>query len=431
MKHIRTELFAALMYLSCAGGTEPQRDTAALTFGPNGPTELSTPARNVTPVPQAADSTTTPTPPPPPPAATMDAGSTATTPPPPPPPPQPRPIWVTGYYAAWNEGHLPISAVNFSALTVLAHFAQEPTTSGTLNTTANGMSADQSQRVVAAAHAAGKKVVLTVGGQNTEGAWGVAMDASHRAAFIQQVLSQVSTYGYDGVDLDVEPVADSDAANFTPFVQALRAAMDAQKPGMLLTVAAGWNQAMYSQVAPLFDQINLMTYDMAGPWQGWETWFNSPLSNGGHTFASTGQPLPSCQTRVAEATSQGAPKAKVGIGVDFTGFVWTGASGPNQSIAGVSQSNVPYWQIMDTLYSSTAYRFDTATDAPYLSIGSGSSGQFVTYDDEASIAAKVDWVRAQGLGGIILWDLSAGYRPGQPAGKQDPLMQAVKQAAFP
>jgi chitinase len=339
---------------------------------------------------------------------------------------------VTGYYAAWNESHMPVSAIDFSALTVVAHFADYPRSDGTLETNGNGISAAQRQRVVAATHAAGKKVVLTIGGASTESAWNVAMDGSHRTAFIQQILSQVTTYGYDGIDIDLEPVADSDATGFVPFIQALRAQMNATKPGLLLTAAIGWDAAMFNPVQSLFDQLNLMTYDMSGPWQGWETWYNSPLSNGGRTFQSTGGPLPSCQTRVTEATSQGATKAKLGIGVDFTGYVWTGANGPNQSISGVSVTgSVPYWQIMDTMYSAGAYRFDTGADAPYLSLGSGGSGKFVTYDDEASIAAKVDWVRSQGLGGVIIWDLAAGYRPNQAAGQQNPLLSAMKQAAFP
>jgi chitinase len=339
---------------------------------------------------------------------------------------------VTGYYAAWQEWHLPVSAIDFSALTVVAHFSDMPKSDGTLDTAANGMTADQRTRLVAATHAAGKKVVLTVGGAGSEDMWRVATDSAHRAAFIQQVLTQLSTYGYDGVDIDYEPVSDADGPDFVPFVQQLRTAMDAQKPGMLLTAAMGWNVPMYVTLAPLFDQMNLMTYDMSGTWEGWETWFNSPLSNGGRNFQSTGAPLPSCQTRVAEALAGGATKAKLGIGVDFTGYVWSGASGPNQPIAGVTMGgNQPYWQLMDQYYSGDAYRFDSGADAPYLSIGSGSSGKFVTYDDEASIGAKVDWVRTQGLGGIILWDISGGYRPDQPAGQQNPLMTAVKQAAFP
>jgi chitinase len=339
---------------------------------------------------------------------------------------------VTGYYPAWQEGHMPISAIDFNAMTVVAHFSDMPKSDGTLDTAANGMTPDQRTRLVAATHAAGKKVVLTVGGADSEGAWQVAMDASHRAAFVQQILTQLSTYGYDGIDIDLEPVSDADAAGFVPFIQQLRTGMDAQKPGMLLTAAMGWNTAMYGPVVSLFDQLNLMTYDMSGPWEGWETWFNSPLSNGGRNFQSTGQPLPSCQTRVAEALAGGAPKGKVGIGVDFTGFVWSGANGPNQPIAGVTQSgDIPYWQLMDTYYSGDAYKFDSGADAPYLSIGSGSSGKFVTYDDEASIAAKVDYVRTQGLGGVILWDITGGYRPNLAAGVQNPLLTAVKQAAFP
>src|SRR5439155_19459405 len=172
--------------------------------------------------------------------------------------------------------------------------------------------------------------------------------------------------------------------------------------------------------------------DMAGAWPGWQTWHNSPLHNMGMTFPGSSRVFPSCESMVTDATSTGATKAKLGIGVDFYGYVWNGANGPNQSISGVTvDANVPYWQIMDTRFSTAARRWHAGVETPYLAIGVGSSGKFVSYDDEQSIAAKVAGVKAQGLGGLIIWELSGGYRLNQPAGQRDLLLQAVKSAAFP
>ena len=50
--------------------------------------------------------------------------------------------------------------------------------------------------------------------------------------------------------------------------------------------------------------------------------------------------------------------------------------------------------------------------------------QFVTYDNERSIAAKVNYVKEHKLGGWIIWHLQAGYMPaGAP---KYPLLAAIQ-----
>jgi chitinase len=343
-----------------------------------------------------------------------------------------RPIWVTAYYAGWQEGRLPVAEIDFGALTVLAHFAWVPNSSGVLDTSALGTTTAQTQRVVAAAHAAQRQVVITVGGASSGPGFHAALQASRRPAFVQAILSGVRSGGYDGVDVDIEPLDDADTALYTAFIQELREGLDAIRSGMLLTAAVGPNLAPLSAVLGAFDQVNLMTYDFSGAYPGWVTWHNSALHNMGLQFPGSSRFLPSCDDSVAGAVAAGATTGKLGIGIDFYGYVWSGATAPEQPISGVTVTpNVPYWEIMDTLYSDAARRWHAGVEAPYLSIGSGSTGRFVSYDDEQSIAAKVRWARAHGLGGVIVWELAGAHRTNQPAGERDLLLQALKAAAFP
>ena len=127
----------------------------------------------------------------------------------------------------------------------------------------------------------------------------------------------------------------------------------------------------------------------------------------------------------------GRHAARLGGGL-HRAYAWHGANGPNQPIAGVTVDvNKPWSWMMDTLFDPAARRWHAGVEAPYLSLGRGSSGKFVSYDDAESISKKIAWVRSEGLGGVILWELGGGYRPAQPPGKRDPLLQAVKAAAFP
>ena len=55
---------------------------------------------------------------------------------------------------------------------------------------------------------------------------------------------------------------------------------------------------------------------------------------------------------------------------------------------------------------------------------------FVSYDDERSVRLKIDYAVKTKLGGAIIWELAGGYRRELPAGRRDPLLQAVRSAAF-
>ncbi|MCU0780486.1 MAG: hypothetical protein MUF04_05210 [Akkermansiaceae bacterium] len=53
---------------------------------------------------------------------------------------------------------------------------------------------------------------------------------------------------------------------------------------------------------------------------------------------------------------------------------------------------------------------------------------FISFDNPAACRAKADFATRQGLGGVMIFELGGGYRPGEPAGVCDPLLQAVKEA---
>jgi hypothetical protein len=76
------------------------------------------------------------------------------------------------------------------------------------------------------------------------------------------------------------------------------------------------------------------------------------------------------------------------------------------------------------------YHWDTNAQAAYLSIDNANSAndKFISYDDEHTCQAKVSYARNRGLGGVMIWELASAWRPSQPAGKRDPMLQAVKQA---
>ena len=346
-----------------------------------------------------------------------------------------RAIWVSAYLRAVKQDIvLPVSEIDFGAFTHLIHFSVRPRSDGTLDVSA--ISAASSQEVVQAAHAVGGKVLLCAGGSDTGAAWAPAIaDPATRSALVDALLAMVTDRNYDGIDLDFEPLDParlgdpSLLANFGAFVDELHARLAPQ--GLLLTAAPGptsLEAGFYAARQAEFDQINVQTYNLSGV-STKETWHNSALTSGGAVNWSNGQPLPSCESKLQLFRDAGAAPGKLGLGIDFNGKTWAGASGPQQMLTGVSPPQpISYAQVMDTLYSSSAYHWDDGPKVPWILVA-GSSPAFVSYDDERSVAAKIDYLRSQRLGGAMIWELSAGYRPGQPPGLRDALLQAIKKAA--
>ncbi len=354
-------------------------------------------------------------------------------------------IWVTAYYAGWlqgenNSGYMPAQDIDLSAVTDIVHFALVPVRDGSLNDRGNGVSAVAAKALTSRAHRAGKKVLISVGGWGSEEAFLGASSDGNRSKFISALVGLMKGRGYDGVDVDWEPLSASSAGPYRAFITALRAALDRVSPKPALTAATSWSPEIIAGLQGQFDRINLMTYDLSGAYQGWVTWHNAPIYDAGRVFPGTSRKVPSADAMVEEYIAAGVPAAKLGIGIDFYGDVWSGGSGMTKGGAtapGESwteppkvEANVPYYTIMDTYYQPQYARWDSSAQAAYLSIDrEGSAGdKFISYDNETSCRSKVDYARRKGLGGVFIWELGGGYRAGQPAGERDRLLQAVRRA---
>lgn len=337
--------------------------------------------------------------------------------------------WVSAYYAGWMQTYCPPSAIDFGAVTHIMHFSINPDGGSAISWTGNGLTASASSAIIQAAHAAKKKVLVTCGGWGDASAFAQATNSTNRAAFIANLVKFVVDRGYDGIDIDWEPI--SNTTQFKLFIPELRAALDAAKPGLLLTMACmDGNASHIAAVQSSLDQINIMTYDMSGAWQGWVVWHNAPIYDGGFRFPGTNSTVPSANADVDDFVQAGIAKSKIGIGADFYGYVWSGVTEPRQSWTTTPSvtDNVPYYQIMNT-YGSQPVLWDSIAHAAYISVTTG-SGKFVSLDDARTMQAKAEYIRSKGIGGIILWELGGGYRSNQPAGQRDQLLQAVKTAFF-
>ena len=345
--------------------------------------------------------------------------------------------WVMGYYSSWddpsNGGFYPVSAIDWDGLTHIAAAFYLPDGHGRW---ASGyFDAATAAQLISAAHAHGKKAIASIGGAGSGPGFEGSMKSA-KATFLTS-LQALLAMGYDGLDIDWEGgnlTVSQDQALQTQLIGALRTA----SPTILLTLTAGYENenslddlSFYGTVAAQVDRINVMTYGMSGAWQGWKSWHSSPLHWNSDAFTPTG-----IDASVAHYLAAKVPAGKLGIGSGFFGECYTSPVTAPAQVLGSSQVTVSdgpmsYRNIMGSYFLASAYHYDSVAAAPYLALSGANTEKctFVTYEDATSIAAKGAWIKAQGLGGLIIWTISEGYiASGAGVQAQNPLLEATKTA---
>src|ERR1700744_2857403 len=147
-------------------------------------------------------------------------------------------LWRTADYTGWGPNNIAASNIDFAALTHIIHFSVVPKADGTLDCDLNVMATNYSRDIVTRAHAAGVKVLISVGGGSSETLFQGATTSAHLPVFINNLTNFMARRGYDGIDIDWEPFPVADARQYTNLVLGLRAALDEFPEPKLITVAA-------------------------------------------------------------------------------------------------------------------------------------------------------------------------------------------------
>jgi chitinase len=209
---------------------------------------------------------------------------------------------------------------------------------------------------------------------------------------------------FDGFDIDWESPEAADAANFHALLEEFRRQMDAARPGLRLSIAVGHSPHMlpgtdFAAIAPLVDQVGLMNYDYTGPWSQ-TTGFLAPL------FSNPTDPRHSnsIEKSIASYIAAGVPAEKLLMGLPFYGYSWTAVDHTNNGLFQAGHGvhgDEPYRYIRTLAANSPIYR-DPHSQAPWLYDGE----TFWTYEDAVSVRYKVSYAADEGLGGVMIWELS-------------------------
>ncbi len=266
------------------------------------------------------------------------------------------------------------------------------------------------------------KTLIAVGGWTWSARFSdAALTESSRTIFADSCVNFVVNYGFDGVDIDWEyPVRGGlstntnrpeDKTNFTLLMKKIREKLDEREiidgKRYLLTFAGATSNSYLNNIEPdklkqYVDYVNVMSYDIHGTWDRY-TDFNAPLyGNNDITLQYKG----SVDQSINSWLSVGFPAQKIVMGVPFYGILYKAVSSSNNGLYQVYSggNSISFKNIVANYLDKPGYvrRFHSISKVPWLYNGA----YFISYDDEESLQMKGTYVKAKGLGGVMIWELS-------------------------
>ncbi|HZX92248.1 MAG TPA: glycoside hydrolase family 18 protein [Rudaea sp.] len=273
------------------------------------------------------------------------------------------------------------------------------------------------------------QILVSVGGWGADGFSDAALTDASRLAFAQSAAELIAQHGLDGIDLDWEYPGlpgpgivhrDEDKTHFTLLLQALRQQLDAlgekrqrrADTHYLLTAALADGEFTkfieLDRIHAYLDWIDLMTYDF----------HNSLTPTTGHhaalrRSATSAETERSLERAVSEYLAAGVPARKIVVGVPFYGRAFADVTAENNGLDqtyGKYEGDHPWPQLVADFIDHNGYarHWDATAQVPYL--WNAQTRVFVSYDDPQSLKLKAEFVKSNGLGGMMYWEQSQDPR---------------------
>ncbi|KAJ1820359.1 hypothetical protein LPJ60_003262 [Coemansia sp. RSA 2675] len=350
---------------------------------------------------------------------------------------------IAGYAPGWKD----IGNVDMSKYTHINLAYAEPQANGTF-TMESSYNIDQ---VADKIHRAGSRALLSLGGYSgSRYISDILKSSDTRTTLIAGVVEYLKIHGLDGIDVDWVPSPcnhvdlANDSSNLLVFVRELRQALEATGAKKLIALGVGMSPfpgpsgqplADVSAYANWVDYINILAYDVNS--QQETTGPNAPLN-----FEYGRGVQQSLVGAIDNWTRAKFPAGQITAGLAFYGraaVAKTDMSMAPWNVYQAQESEVPRGDIDDGLWSdrctgkpasySGVWSYgnlrkqvlqspDTTTppwqrfwDSVSLTpwVFNPGSKMFISYDDPASVSAKVSHVLGKGLGGVTVYDITMDF----------------------
>lgn len=171
-------------------------------------------------------------------------------------------------YPGWIQARIPPGKFDFTPWSIINDFGLWPTKTGGI-AVGDMESLSYIPPAVAAAHKAGRMIIMAVGEQGLGASFAAGASPQNRAKLISNIVSYVSRYHFDGVDIDWEEEVPQNQADYVALIKNLRAALDRAFPGRQMFLSTDVNTGQVppdiaAQVAPYVNSLNLETFQNNG-----------------------------------------------------------------------------------------------------------------------------------------------------------------------
>lgn len=232
--------------------------------------------------------------------------------------------------------------------------------------------------------------------------------------FADNIVEAINKYAFDGVDIDWEGTG-VDPTQYINLVKVVSQRVKKNNPNHLVTSATPggqWGPPRFGLAVShqYLDFLNLMTYDLS---------FNagqhhSALYKSGVKFDTqfgVAYTLISCsiEESIAIYNSYGVPNSKIVVGVPFYGVVqnrqYDESTGKWTQFA--KTRTISYHYIKESYMNNPDYyvRYDENSQVPYIISTDGTT--FISYDNAKSIQVKSNYIKDNGLAGMMYWQNGA------------------------
>jgi chitinase len=321
---------------------------------------------------------------------------------------------VVGYYAMWTRAAFPASSMKFNYLTHINHAFAWPNADGSI-----AAYDTPDIELITATHKANRKILILLGGASESGNFSlVAANPATRQTFVKNIVAYLTNNGYDGTDFDWEvPQNAADRTNEIALLKETRESFRKADSTWLLTMAidvSDWSGQWhdFGALAEYVDWFNAMTYDYHGSWSS-HAGHNAPLYLGSDPINDY-----SVDQSVQYLTvTRAIPKAKLVLGLPFYAKSF-GTSTLYTSYTG--ESDLAYRNVVSAIQiGGWDYHLDNASKVPYYTLASPPT--LISYDDSTSLSIKCQYVKNNGLSGVMIWELSQDV-----TAQGQPLLEAIE-----
>lgn len=285
----------------------------------------------------------------------------------------------------------------------------------------------------------GIKIMFSIGGASAGSSAfkEIVKSESKRKTFADNVVKFVKKYGFDGADIDWEFPSSANKNNFMKLLKELRSKFD--KSGYLLSVAvsadvstidAGYDVKLVSEYVHF---INVMTYDMHGPWEK-KTGENSPMRSGS-SDTSDYERTQNVDYMIKYYIKKGASPSKINLGIGTYGNSFTLSSSSNNGVgAKISgpgkkapytgqKGKLGFFEICEQIKGGKlTEHWNSQQETAYATKGD----QWVGYDNVRAVKIKAQYIKDKGLGGAMIWSIDQDDHNNLCGNGKYPLLNALK-----